>query len=192
MPQNQQDIAFLVSNISESDTVLKLLMSLERELETLGLFAYRNWDAGELVDGPKVSRYWVETTWMYPRSMMPDPRGGLRLIEHRQCVVLFAEDVLLQPQRVLRSSDTVPDTDQPRKAKISRLPVWLVTIRMPRRYVDQSRQDIFDLEGTEVDVEHIEAALNKGQPPEPEPTEPTEPVSDSSDTDSMDDIFGDI
>ena len=134
-----------------------MLMEFEKTMDNAGVFAYKNWEYGELVDGPYVDRYWFTTTWMYPQKLMPDPDGGLRLLKY-DCKVQFGKDVYHEVQRVLSPADTVQDADEPRKAKEKKVPVWLVTISMPRRFVDDSHEGVFEISGEEVDVEDIHAA----------------------------------
>ena len=159
MPHNQRDIAYLVKNLSESDTILKLLMNFEKVLDVAGVFAYRNWDVGELVDGPHIDRYWFKTTWMYPLKMMPDPKGGLRLID-MDCKVTFCKDTFLQPIRVFGPEDRMPDQELNKRAQVKKIPVWLVTIDMPRRHVDDSNLAVFDVSGEEIDVSDIQQQLD--------------------------------
>ena len=76
-----------VKGIFTSDASLSTAMDFERVLDEADLYAYKNWEIGELVDGPEVKRYTVACTIMYPYKMMPDPRGAKRLVSIG-CVVL--------------------------------------------------------------------------------------------------------
>lgn len=158
MSIQQRDILFLIKNLSTKDTALEMLMEFEKTMDHAGVFAYRNWDLGELVEGPDVDRYWFTTTWMYPRQLMPDPEAGLRLLKY-DCRVSYREDVFIEPVRVLDPlTDLDPRAERPRSAKKRKIPVWLVTIHMPRRFVDDSYEGVFELSGEEIDITDIQAA----------------------------------
>ncbi len=132
MPQGLEDIKKTLARITRGDSVLDLLMEFERTIDATEVFSYKNWMAGELVDGPHISKYWFTTSWMYPFKLMPDPDGALRL-EKIGCKVNYRKDILNQPRRVLSPKDW---SDQKTKAAIiEELPVWVVTIQMPTKYV---------------------------------------------------------
>lgn len=155
MSLHQRDILFLIKNLSTMDTALEMLMELERTMDHAGVFAYRNWDLGELVQGPDVDRYWFTTEWMWPRKLMPDPDGGLRLLKY-DCRVSYRESHFVEPVRV---KDPERDIDRsakrPQTARKRRIPVWIVTISMPRRFVDDSYEGVFEISGEEIDVNDI-------------------------------------
>ena len=65
---------------------------------------------------------------MWPRDKMPDPDGGKRLTDYG-CKVFYKKDVYVYPRQVLQSNDFRPGT---KKGKLDQMPIWLVTIRMPK------------------------------------------------------------
>jgi hypothetical protein len=65
---------------------------------------------------------------MWPRDKMPDPDGGKRLTDYG-CKVFYKKDVYVYPRKVLQSDDFRPGT---KKGKLDQMPIWLVTIRMPK------------------------------------------------------------
>ena len=73
-------VADNIKRIYMSDGSLATLLDFERVLDELDLYAFRNWDRGELVAGPEVGRYRVSATFMWPEDLMPDPRGGRRML----------------------------------------------------------------------------------------------------------------
>jgi len=158
MPKRVNDVLALIRRISGKTTALDMLLEFEKILDHVSLYAYENWITGELVEGPDIDRYWFKTTWMYPKKNMPDPQGALRLVKYG-CKVYFGEDVFIETQRVLDPSQTEGDeTSQPKKAKHKRIPVWLVTINMPRKFIDDAYDGILEFEDEEVDIEDITAA----------------------------------
>lgn len=158
MSISQRDILFMIKNLSTMDTALEMLMEFEKTLDQAGVFAYQNWEAGELVKGPEVDRYWFTTEWMWPRKLMPDPDAGLRLLKY-DCRVSFREEEFIEPVRVLNpETDIDTNAERPRTAKKRRVPVWVVTISMPRRFVDDSHEGVFEISGEEIDVDDIYSA----------------------------------
>ena len=161
MPKRVNDVLALIRRISGKVTALDMLLEFEKTLDHVSIYAYKNWINGELVAGPEIDRYWFKTTWMYPIKMMPDPEGALRLIKYG-CKVYYAKDVFLQPDRVLKPEDAAGDlTAQPKKAKELRIPVWLVVIEMPRKFIDDAYDGILEFEDEEVDIEDINAAWDE-------------------------------
>jgi hypothetical protein len=89
------DIKDVINNIEQiygSNNSLGLLKDFERVIDELDTYVYDNWIDGELVEGPIESRYFVECTFMWPKDKMPEPKGGLRLLEYG-CKVQFGEDI---------------------------------------------------------------------------------------------------
>ena len=70
-----------IKGIFTSDASLSTLLDFERVLDEADMYAYKNWDLGELVDGPKIKKYTVACVFMYPLKLMPDPRAGKRIIK---------------------------------------------------------------------------------------------------------------
>jgi hypothetical protein len=162
MPKKSSEILMLLKRVSGQTSSLDMLMQFEKTLDDANLYAYQNWMSGELVEGPTINRYWFITTWMYPYKMMPDPEGSLRLIKYG-CKVSYTKDTLLEPTRVI---DPVKDikggpASAAKQAKLERKPVWLVTIEMPRKFVDEANDALLQFEDGEIDVEDINAAYDE-------------------------------
>lgn len=177
MPKKVNDTLALIRRLSGKVTAMDMLLEFEKTLDHVSLYAYKNWINGELVEGPDIDRYWFRTTWMYPLKMMPDPEGALRLIKYG-CKVYYAKDVFIQPDRVLSSEDaSSDDSAQPKKARMLKIPVWLVVIEMPRKFIDDAYDGILELENEEVDIEDINAAWDEemtGDTPSDEEAEENE------------------
>ena len=90
--------------------------------------------------------------------MMPDPRGGERLLDY-DCEVYYAKDMLEYPIKVEDPDDFDAGTKMPKMAK---KPVWLVTIVMPKKLMQEIQQGSLELEGDTLDMEDIEAAYEEG------------------------------
>ena len=70
-----------VKGIFTSDGSMAVLLDYERVLDEADLYAFRNWELGELVQGPVVKRYSVGCMFMWPYKLMPNPSGAKRLVK---------------------------------------------------------------------------------------------------------------
>lgn len=125
---DEKDVIKNISTIYDSNTSLRVLKDFERVLDELNLYVFKNWEDGEIVRGPEISRHWVECSFMWPKKNMPDPMGGKRLIEYN-CKVLYEESVFREPRKIDEPSDFRPNS---KKGIIDEHPIWIVTIRMPK------------------------------------------------------------
>ena len=148
--QDIKDVIKTIENVYDNDTAFTILKDFERVLDELNLYVYDNWQDGELVAGPEILRHFVTCTFMWPRESMPDPDGGKRLIDYG-CKVFYKKDVYIYPRKVLKSDDFRPGT---KKGKLDQMPVWLVTIRMPKELI----RTIYS--GYEVEQEYNKQAAN--------------------------------
>jgi hypothetical protein len=98
---------------------------------------------------------------------MPDPEGAKRLIA-RDCLVKFDKDTLESPRRVMDFADVEvgvrPDGSQRFTPKTDSESVWIVSIDMPRRYVDEfSAQHVEAKEDEYIDQEDTDSSAMVGQ-----------------------------
>ena len=129
--QDIKDVIKTIENVYDNDTAFTILKDFERVLDELNLYVYDNWQDGELAAGPEILRHFVTATFMWPRDKMPDPEGGKRLTDYG-CKVFYKKDVYIYPRQVLKQDDFRPGT---KKGKLDQMPVWLVTIRMPKELI---------------------------------------------------------
>ena len=129
--QDIKDIIKAVENVYDNDTAFTILKDFERVLDQLDLYVYDNWENGELVAGPEITRHFITCSFMWPREEMPDPMGGKRLTDYG-CKVFFKKDVYIYPRKVLKQDDFRPGT---KKGKLDQMPIWVVTIRMPKELI---------------------------------------------------------
>lgn len=158
------DIKDVIQNIEQiygSNNSLNLLKDFERVLDELDTYVYDNWLDGELVEGPKESRYFVECTFMWPKDQMPEPKGGLRLLDYG-CKVQFAETEIAQVRKIKTPDDIRPGT---RKGKIDQKPIWLVKISMPKKLMSDINRGYRELDRNK--VEDILSRNTAGQAVEP-------------------------
>ena len=148
-----------IKKVSDTNTLLDMLLEFEKVLEDVDLYAYKNWELGEVLDGPHLDRHFATVTLMYKESEMPDPYGAKRLMA-RDCLVKFKKDTLLSPMKVKTFDDITvhanADGSVRRKAKTKRENVWVVEIKMPRRYVDEFDKEVVQAdEDAYVDTESL-------------------------------------
>jgi hypothetical protein len=126
------DIVDVIKNLqtlSENNNSFKVLKDFERVIDELDLYVFKNWNEGEIIEGPNISRYDVTCKFMWPRSEMPDPEGGRRLSEYG-CKVLYKRDHVMVPRKIRDPKDYRPGT---KKGKIDSHPIWIVEITMPKK-----------------------------------------------------------
>ena len=129
-----QDIYDIVKNIEgiyDSNTSFQVLKDFERVLDELDLYVYKNWQDGELAEGPKISRHWVTCSFMWDRANMPDPMGGKRLLDY-DCKVFFGKDYVIKPRKIRKPDDIRPGS---KKGKLDKHPIWLIKIQMPKKLI---------------------------------------------------------
>jgi hypothetical protein len=152
------DIINNTKDIFMADSSLNSLLDFERVLDELDLYVFAHWKEGELVEGPIYEKYFVTCTFMWPYKLMPDPRGGERLLEY-DCEVYYSKDTLEYPVDVNDPDDFEPGTKMPKMAK---KPVWLVKIVMPKKLMQEIQQGSLELESATLDLEDIEQAYEEG------------------------------
>jgi hypothetical protein len=158
--KNQEDywlVADEIKGIYLSEGSLQTLMDFERVLDQMDLYAFRNWQLGELVQGPQVGRYTVGCIFMYPEKLMPDPRGARRLLPF-DCNVRFKKTTIKIPIKIEDPDDFIPGTH---KARLVRKPVWLVEIVMPKSLMSDIRTGSIELADQEIDLEELDSAYEE-------------------------------
>ena len=138
--------------IEESPHLLDVLVQMEDVLDSFDVYVFQNWIEGEIVEGPKVRRYWFDFTLRYPIKKMPDPKGAMRLLKHGL--------------RINYEKATVENADgsEP-KAEDGKTPApthWEVKISIPRRLLSAMNSAELDFYDEEVEVEDVEDAQDTG------------------------------
>jgi hypothetical protein len=171
-------VADNIKNIYMSEGSLLTLLDFERVLDELDLYAFANWEIGELVAGPDISKYRVTCTFLWPEKLMPDPRGARRLLPF-DCDVKYKKTTMKVPVRIDDPSDYRPGTH---KAKIIEKKVWLVEITMPKSLMSDIRTGSVELEDQDIDLQDLDDAYEQdldkqeyqqddnGQNAQPQPT----------------------
>lgn len=145
-------IVSTVKGIFTSDGSMNTLLDFERVLDEADLYAFRNWELGELVQGPDVRRYSVSCVFMWPYKLMPNPKGARRLVSIG-CKVKFAKSEVKVPVEVENYDDYIPGTRYP---KSKEKPVWFVYIEIPKSLLDEIKEGTIDLAGQNIDLEELD------------------------------------
>lgn len=146
-----------VKGIFTSDGSMAVLLDFERVLDESDLYAFRNWELGELVQGPIVKRYSVSCMFMWPYKLMPDPSGTKRLMK-LGCKIQWKKSSIKVPVEVKDYEDFVPGTRYP---KMKWKSIWLVSIEMPKTLMDDIREGSVDLAGQDIDLEALDNAYDE-------------------------------
>ena len=147
-------VAKNIKDIYLSEGSLMTLLDFERVLDSMDLYAFKNWDIGELVQGPTIGKYHVSCVFLWPENLMPDPRGGRRLLPF-DCEVKFKRTNMKIPIKIEDPSDYRPGT---KIARIIEKKVWLVEITMPKTLMSDIRTGSIDLEEQELDLTELDNA----------------------------------
>jgi len=150
-------VADNIRDIYMSEGSLLTLLDFERVLDELDIYAFKNWDIGELVEGPVVTKYRVGCIFMWPKNLMPDPRGGRRLLPF-DCEVKYKKTTIKIPIKIDDPSDYQPGTH---KARIVEKPIWLVEIVMPKSQMSDIRTGSIELEDQDIDLEDLDSAYEE-------------------------------
>lgn len=128
------DIVDVIKNLetlSDNNNAFTILKEFEKVLDELDIYVYRNWEDGELIEGPIVDRYSVTCKFMWDRDEMPDPEAG-KLLNDYGCNVKYIKTHILIPRKITDPDDYRPGT---KKGKIDAHPIWIVAIQMPKKLI---------------------------------------------------------
>jgi len=145
-----------VKGIFTSDGSMAVLLDFERVLDEADLYAFKNWELGELVQGPDVKRYTVACIFMWPYNLMPDPRGAKRLAAVG-CKIKFKKTKIKVPVAVKDYEDYMPGSRYPKSINRE---VWLIYIEMPKELMADIREGSIDLAGQNIDLEELDSAYD--------------------------------
>ncbi len=128
------DVLDIIRNVQSLYAIspsLGILKDFERVIDELDVYVFKNWEDGELLEGPIDSRHFVKCSFMWPADQMPDPSGGKRLLD-RGCKVTYKKDTLFKPRTIKGPEDYRPGTT---KGKIDGHEIWVVEIKMPKELI---------------------------------------------------------
>jgi hypothetical protein len=150
-------VAKNIQDIYLSEGSLLTLLDFERVLDELDVYAFKNWEIGELVQGPTVSKYKVSCIFLWPENLMPDPRGGRRLLPF-DCEVKFKKTTMKMPIKIEDPTDYRPGT---KIARIIEKKIWLVEITMPKSLMNDIHTGSVEMEDQAIDLKNLDDAYTK-------------------------------
>ena len=150
-------VAENIRYIYMSEGSLLTLLDFERVLDELDLYAFKNWQIGELVSGPDIGKYRVTCIFMWPERLMPDPRGARRLLPF-DCEIKFKKTAMKVPMKIEDPSDYRPGT---KKARLVEKKIWLVSITMPKALMSDIRTGSVELEDQDIDLADLDDAYEQ-------------------------------
>ena len=133
------------------------LLDFERCLDEADLYAFKNWELGELVSGPDVKKYSVSCVFMWPHKLMPDPRGAKRLLSVG-CKIRFKKTKIKVPVQVDTPDDYMPGTRYPKSAEKM---VWLIYIQVPSELMDDVKEGSIELADQTIDLEELDDSYDQ-------------------------------
>jgi hypothetical protein len=146
-----------IKDLYLSDGSVNSLLDFERVLDEIDIYAFKNWDLGELVQGPTIGRYAVTCTFLWLEESMPDPRGAKRLLPF-DCTVKYKKSVMKIPIKVMTADDFIEGTKKP---KIVEKNIWLVEITMPKDLITDIQTGSTELEGQDIDLDDLNLAYEQ-------------------------------
>ncbi len=149
-------VAKNTKDIYLSDGSLLTLLDFERVLDELDLYAFKNWDIGELVQGPVITKYKVSCVFLWPERLMPDPRGARRLLPF-DCDIKYKKTNMKIPIKIEDPSDYRPGT---KIARIIEKKIWLVEITMPKNLMSDIRTGSIEIESQKIDLRDLDDAYS--------------------------------
>jgi len=150
--------------LESSQTLLKVLMAFEDYLDSMDIYAFKNWFNGEVIEGPIIERYWVTVALKYEHEEMPDPQAGLRILKAGGKVkfVKAKQELFDEPDEELARITVTTGPVKKKADKPTFNDIWVVIIRLPRRFVE----DVIDADLEEfeehMDIDDISDARDKG------------------------------
>lgn len=144
------------SNLFKHESYLDILIEVERHLDNFHLYVYDNWIDGQVVQGPKVTRYWVEIVLMFPMDAKPDMEAAKTLIKHG--IKVFTRTGILK-------TSVPPENDYeiiPPEKRTVKEDVFFVKLFVPTKYVTEVNFDRLGFIDTEINLEDLEKAAVEG------------------------------
>lgn len=182
-----------IEKLEDSPHLLDILIQMEDVLDSLDCYVFKNWIDGEIVEGPKVRRYWLDMTLKFDYRKMPDPKAALRLLKHgvrvdyeKVHVDDKGEEVAGQDKethsalslkhalsKATTKNEDAAEEDEDSEEDTKNL-VWLVRVSIPRRLVTDINAGQLDFYDEEVDVDDVEDAQDSGLNDESGYTDPSQ------------------
>lgn len=144
-----------LTRLQKNSTLISVLIQIEDFLDNLDVYVFDNWFDAEIVDGPNIERYWVTITLAFPLDEMPDPQGAVRIIKHG-AKVKYAKAF-----RKIKDDTVPPSSAANGRPAFVEKEIWLVTIKIPRQFIEELDDDDLELYDSMIDIEDISDARDE-------------------------------
>lgn len=139
-----------IQSLYDQSGLLDILLGVEEYFDNMDLYAYKNWIYGELIEGPIVSKYWVEVVFKFSEETFPDP-VATKMFEKQGTKVSIKRDYEDFPIAHPRQETDMQmfiggmGSGTVKKPKSERKPVLLYKFQIPRRLVNPESFDEYKL-----------------------------------------------
>ena len=138
-----------IQRLFDNEGLRDILLNIEEYFDNMDLYVFENWIDGEIVDGPIVSKYWVELTLKFSNDKLPDPRGTC-LFLNQGTKIEFKKDIEFIPVEIPQDINDLQPNGKPRLRKI---PVILIKFTIPRKLVDPDNVEEYNILDKEMELD---------------------------------------
>jgi len=138
-----------IQRLFDNEGLRSILLNIEEYFDNMDLYVFENWIDGEIVDGPIVSKYWVEMTLKYSKDRLPDPRGTC-LFLNQGTKIEFRKDIEYIPVEIPQDQNDLMPNGKP---KLRKEPVVLIKFTIPRKLVDPDSVVEYNILDKELDMD---------------------------------------
>lgn len=157
------DSSQAIQNLYDQDGLLDILLGVEEYFDNMDLYAYKNWIYGEVVEGPIVSKYWVEITLKFDHNTFPDP-VATKMFEIQGTKIYIRPDWETYPISHMRGNDDMQsvlgNNSSSKKPKEERKAIILYKFQIPRRLVNPESFDEYKLMASDFNSSTIQATID--------------------------------
>lgn len=132
-----------LKSIEDTPHLLDVLLSIEDILDSLDIYVFKNWFSGEVVQGPRIRKFWVNVSIKYDYEDMPDPRAALRLLKHG--IYVKYNKV---PVEHLKTDDEHF--------------CWVLDIEIPRKLMGGMNNSGVDFYDQSIDADDVNSSVDQG------------------------------
>lgn len=178
------DSSQAIQNLYDQDGLLDILLGVEEYFDNMDLYAYKNWINGEIVEGPNVSKYWVEITLKFSHDTFPDP-VATKIFEKQGTKIFVRPDWEVHPIEHPRSNDDMQsilgNAANLSTPKDERTPILLVKFQIPRRLVNPESFDEYKLMASDFNSNSMNEEESAAPEQQPEQQDQQDPNAGSDD-----------
>lgn len=147
-----------IQRLFDNEGLRNILLNVEEYFDNMDLYVFDNWIDGEIVDGPNVSKYWVELTLKFDKDKLPDPRGTC-LFLNQGTKIEFKRDFEYKPVEIPQNQNDLRTNGKPRLVKH---PVVLIKFTIPRKLVDPDSVEEYNIIDKELEMDVPDSDLAQG------------------------------